>query len=50
MDVDPEMVMVELPLTDILELHEDLFGLDELDDADEQINRILDAFEDEAET
>ena len=49
MELDPEKLMAELPLTDMLELHEGLFGLDELDDADEQINRILDAFEDEAQ-
>ncbi len=48
-NMDPDMVGVELPFVDMLELHESLLGLDEIDELD-QIDLILDAFEDAAES
>ncbi len=44
MDADPGTEAAELSFEDMFELYESPLGLDELDDA-EQIDRILDAFE-----
>ena len=47
MDADPGTEAAELSFEDMFELYESPLGLDELDDA-EQIDRILDAFENAA--
>jgi hypothetical protein len=49
MEMDPEMVTDELSVADLIELHESLSVATSLDDA-EHIDRLLDLFEDAAES
>jgi hypothetical protein len=49
MDIDPEMVTVEFAVADLMKVHKSLSASTSLNHA-EQIDRILDAVEDGAES